>query len=224
MNVITREQAICMFFCEEYNEDNVKKLTKEVDDFVNGEICYTEDPTKPFIQSKRTINQNPFLYHKYQTQESVANINIIEEKEQQLINNHAGLVQFLNAVFLSVDPHNNEVYENLSCSMNDILSYVWKYSYLLQDKNPIGFGKWCSGKDIDLMHGTTKRKKGVDGRTILVRSLYVLKEKYIGKVHKLLFYLHSFNHTIYNSKCCKVYCRTITIIPADHSVFQGGWI
>jgi hypothetical protein len=85
MIVITREQAICMFFCEEYNEDNVKKLTKEVDDFVNGEICYTEDPTKPIILSKRTINQNPFLYHKYQPKKSVANDITIEEQKLQLI-------------------------------------------------------------------------------------------------------------------------------------------
>lgn len=51
----------------------------------NGEICCAEDVTKSFIQSKRVINQNPFLYHKHQIQESVASINAIEKEEQQLI-------------------------------------------------------------------------------------------------------------------------------------------
>lgn len=83
--IITGEQAICMFFCEEYNEDNIKKLTKEVDDIINVEICYTEDPTKPIISRKRTINQNPFLYHKYQPKKSVANDIAIEKQKLQLI-------------------------------------------------------------------------------------------------------------------------------------------
>ncbi|KAI8084166.1 uncharacterized protein B0P05DRAFT_536388 [Gilbertella persicaria] len=95
MIVVTGEQAICMFFCEEYNGDNVEKLTKEVDDFVNSKICYTEDPTKPIILSKRTISQNPFLYHKYPSRESVANDITIEEQKLQLINSHARLLLYL---------------------------------------------------------------------------------------------------------------------------------
>lgn len=65
--------------------------------------------------------------------------------------------------------------------MGDILACVCKYSYLLQDKNPLGFGRWCAGKEIDLPGATVKRKKN-DIVAISVRSLYVLKEKYIGEV------------------------------------------
>lgn len=71
--------------------------------------------------------------------------------------------------------------------MSDILAYVWKYSYLLQDKNPIGFGRWCSGKGIDLIEVTVKRIKVDEAVTISVRSLYVLKEKYIGKIPDFFF-------------------------------------
>lgn len=67
-----------MFFCEEYNKNDVKQFTKEV----NGEVCYTDDPTKPIILSKRTINQN----HKYQPRESVANEIKIEEQKLQVTN------------------------------------------------------------------------------------------------------------------------------------------
>ncbi|KAI8979449.1 hypothetical protein BDF20DRAFT_987710 [Mycotypha africana] len=60
------EQAICILFCEEYNEDNVKKLTKKVDDFANGEICYIKDPTNPIICSLKTLKANS-KYHQYPT-------------------------------------------------------------------------------------------------------------------------------------------------------------
>lgn len=53
--------------------------------------------------------------------------------------------------------------------MGDILAYVWKYTYLLQDSNPNGLGKWYLNKGIDLMYSTTKRRKAVEGVTISVR-------------------------------------------------------
>lgn len=81
------------------------------------------------------------------------------------------------------------MYERQLCSMNNVLAYVWKYSCLLQDKSSVGFGRWCSGKDIDLMRTTTKRQKVDERATISVRSLHVLKEKYIGKALGF-FYIH----------------------------------
>ncbi|KAG1047207.1 hypothetical protein G6F43_010335 [Rhizopus delemar] len=132
------------------------------------------------------MNQNPFLYRKYQARESVANENTNEKERQQLINNYAGLVQFLNSVFVSVDLHNDEVYDKQAYSMNGVLTYVWNYSHLLQDKSPVGFGRWCSGKDIDFIHATVKRKKVDEAATISVRSLYVLKKKYIANVVKFI--------------------------------------
>lgn len=56
------------------------------------------------------------------------------------------------------------------------------------------------------MRSTTKRRKAIEGVTIAVRSLYVLKAKYMGKAHKFFLYLHSFNHVLYGSECRKVYC------------------
>ncbi|KAI8329964.1 hypothetical protein BC941DRAFT_441740 [Chlamydoabsidia padenii] len=47
MVTINREQAICMFYCEPYNESNVVKLSKLIDDMNNIEICYSDDPTEP---------------------------------------------------------------------------------------------------------------------------------------------------------------------------------
>lgn len=61
------------------------------------------------------------------------------------------------------------MYEDRLCSMSDILVYVWKYSYLLQDSNLTGLGKWYSNKGIDLIYSTTKKRKADEGVTISVR-------------------------------------------------------
>jgi hypothetical protein len=65
MITVTREQAICMFYCEEYNETNVAELTKIIDDLKNVEICYLEDPTKPFLCSLKSLKANQLEYHQY---------------------------------------------------------------------------------------------------------------------------------------------------------------
>lgn len=64
-----------------------------------------------------------------------------------------------------------EMYERRFCSTNDVLTYVWKYSYLVQDKISVDVGRWCSRKDIDLTHTTIKRKKVDERTTISVRSV-----------------------------------------------------
>ena len=48
MTTITREQSICMFFCEEYNEANVARWTKKIGAVENIDIYYKDDPTNPF--------------------------------------------------------------------------------------------------------------------------------------------------------------------------------
>ena len=80
MVVVTREQAICMFYCEEYDETNVENLTKEVDAIKNVDICYFDDPLAPVLLCTRTINQNPFKIHKYQKRE------LLEEDAEKTTN------------------------------------------------------------------------------------------------------------------------------------------
>jgi hypothetical protein len=62
---ITREQAICMFFCKEFNEENIKTLVKRIDDMKDIDVCYRDDPTDPVLISSTKFNSNAFLYHKY---------------------------------------------------------------------------------------------------------------------------------------------------------------
>ncbi|KAI7872172.1 hypothetical protein BDF14DRAFT_735621 [Spinellus fusiger] len=65
MVIISREQAVCMFYCEPYNESNVVKFSKLIDDINNVEICYSVDPTEPMLISLKSLYANPFKYHQY---------------------------------------------------------------------------------------------------------------------------------------------------------------
>ncbi|KAI7876508.1 uncharacterized protein EV154DRAFT_526029 [Mucor mucedo] len=63
---ISREQALCMFFYEEYNETNAARLSKLIDDLGNIEICYIDDdPTEPLLISHKRLYSKPFTYLKY---------------------------------------------------------------------------------------------------------------------------------------------------------------
>ncbi|PHZ09665.1 uncharacterized protein RHIMIDRAFT_262112 [Rhizopus microsporus ATCC 52813] len=65
MITISREQAICMFYCQPYNESNASKLSKLIDNMDNIEICYSDDPTEPMLISLQSLHTNSFKYHQY---------------------------------------------------------------------------------------------------------------------------------------------------------------
>ncbi|KAI7896772.1 uncharacterized protein EV154DRAFT_395418, partial [Mucor mucedo] len=62
---ITREKAICIFFCQDYTEFNVKELLKKLENFEDIDICYDEDPFKPMLLCNKRIDSNPQKYKKY---------------------------------------------------------------------------------------------------------------------------------------------------------------
>jgi hypothetical protein len=41
--------------------------------------------------------------------------------------------------------------------MKQILSTVWEYSDIFDDKNTVSFGKWCSSHNVELMKVNTER-------------------------------------------------------------------
>jgi hypothetical protein len=71
MNVnVTREQAICMLFCVEYNDANVAELVKRITDMEDIDVCYEVDPCQPFLLPLVRMNGNPFRYRRYLTRTS----------------------------------------------------------------------------------------------------------------------------------------------------------
>ncbi|KAG2192432.1 hypothetical protein INT46_000764 [Mucor plumbeus] len=67
--------------------------------------------------------------------------------------------------------------------MKQIYCTVLNYSDDLNYKNLNSFIKWCSYKKLDFLQVGTKRKivEGDDKKTARTRSLYVLKDDYLGK-------------------------------------------
>lgn len=50
-----------MFFSEEYNEENVAKLSKKIDDFGSFDVCYEIDPRKLVLLFLARIHPEPFI-------------------------------------------------------------------------------------------------------------------------------------------------------------------
>jgi hypothetical protein len=66
MNInVSREQAICMLFCVEYNNVNVAGLVKRINDMKDIDVCYETDPCEPILISLKRIYGNPLKYHRY---------------------------------------------------------------------------------------------------------------------------------------------------------------
>ncbi|KAI8091298.1 uncharacterized protein B0P05DRAFT_463368 [Gilbertella persicaria] len=54
-----------MFFYVDYTEENVKKYSKQLEDFGNVEICYNTKPNQPILVSMERIRNQPESYHLY---------------------------------------------------------------------------------------------------------------------------------------------------------------
>ncbi|KAG1140683.1 hypothetical protein G6F37_012940 [Rhizopus arrhizus] len=195
MPIISKEQAVCIFYCQAYNESNVAELTKRIEEMKDVDICYLEDPTEPILACIITINSRPFRYHLYPTGIPRADDNQQEENKVQFVS-HAQIIQFLNITYLPSDPMNEEVYECKSLTNSDILSMVWKYTDLFDEKTVVSFGQWCVNK-VDFTAAHSKRKQCDSGK-VSVRSLFVAKEQYIAK--KVLDYLPHYQLFVQNLK------------------------
>ncbi|KAI7903278.1 uncharacterized protein BX663DRAFT_551574 [Cokeromyces recurvatus] len=55
---ITREQAVYMFFGEEFNEVNKSVLVKRIDEMKDIDVCYIDDPTVPMYPKKSNFENN----------------------------------------------------------------------------------------------------------------------------------------------------------------------
>ncbi|KAI7898000.1 uncharacterized protein BX663DRAFT_582840 [Cokeromyces recurvatus] len=117
MVIVTKEQALCVFYCEPLTKFNVEKFSKIIEDLENVEICYYDDPKRPFLQcTKKQFTRNP------------------------LKSIHIKLVQLLNLIYLPDDI----IYERQLLSMKDILSKVWEYSSLFDGDNSSSFNRFVS--------------------------------------------------------------------------------
>jgi hypothetical protein len=62
-----RERAVCMFYCEEFNDKNVARLLKRIEDPGELDICYENDPVKPVLVLRTRILAELYIYKRYES-------------------------------------------------------------------------------------------------------------------------------------------------------------
>lgn len=93
--------------------------------------------------------------------------------------NHAQVIQFINLLYLPNDPMKKEVYEFKTLSKSDILSTVWKHTYLFDEKFAHAFRQWCLNK-VDFAAINPTRLNHDSGK-ISTRPLFVVTKNYLSK-------------------------------------------
>ncbi|KAI8997478.1 hypothetical protein BDB01DRAFT_714128 [Pilobolus umbonatus] len=187
--IICREQAICIFYCKEFTEENVAICSKKIEDIGDVDICYLVDPTDPVLVLDIRVNTLPFKFHRYISNQEESNSNIpsqeTQEKERVQLNSLAQVVQFINEVFVPFNPHNHAVYTPKQISTKDVFRIVSGYTDYFDNKNIQSFTTWSSKKKLHFFKAEEMRKKQKtenDVATKRVRMLYVMKEGFIGNV------------------------------------------
>ncbi|KAI8142344.1 hypothetical protein BJV82DRAFT_516911, partial [Fennellomyces sp. T-0311] len=169
-----------------YNDENVVKYSKIIDNLEDIEICYRTDPTKPMLLCTRTINSDPFHIFKYPKKSGVmsSTSSLVADRPKMKLATLAQVTAFLDAVYLPENPNNTEAYEPISISVNDVLALLWQHTYLMSDFTPIGLSRWCSTSKIDFMTVLPKRKLMETGQKVSIRPVFALKPVYIGTVYQ----------------------------------------
>jgi hypothetical protein len=62
----------------------------------------------------------------------------------------------------------------------EILSFMWKYTSLFNGRNVNGIENWLKSAKVSLVDSPIKKINNSSGEKVQVRSLYVLKDKYLG--------------------------------------------
>ncbi|KAI9363846.1 hypothetical protein BD770DRAFT_380608 [Pilaira anomala] len=82
--IICREQAICIFYCKEFNEENVAICSKKkIEDIGDVDICYIDGPTDPVLVLKLRINTLPFKFHRYVSNQEKSGSIISSQEETE---------------------------------------------------------------------------------------------------------------------------------------------
>ncbi|KAI9301128.1 hypothetical protein BJ944DRAFT_11032 [Cunninghamella echinulata] len=201
---VTREQAACILFCEEITENNMSKLTKQIDSMKDIEICYEKDPLKPMLLPTVRINSNPFCYLRYLCNTSKLESKIKDKNCQGVqFTSESQIIQFLNEVYLPSNPYNDEVYEFKHVTIKEILSLIWKYTAIFDDKSISSLASWCSARKIHFttIHTSRKLIKNDNKERVRYRELYVIKDKFIDGIAKgIIEYIPRFQQYILNLK------------------------
>lgn len=84
ITTITREQALCLLFCKEHNEDNIKMILEKVALYEDLEIFHAGDPLQPMLLPHVRIHLDPFGFRKYHSEADTGSQEVQEETNVNL--------------------------------------------------------------------------------------------------------------------------------------------
>ncbi|KAI8050750.1 hypothetical protein BDF21DRAFT_441384 [Thamnidium elegans] len=127
-----------------------------------------------------------FYHQGYNDTKAIELLNAIEKLDLEICykdNLCKPFLLYTNSI--KAGPYNNHIYQKTTKTPernNQIEN--------LPEKTAYGFGKWCNSRKLFLTESQIKRKYDDLQQKVSVRSLYVLKDEYIGKT----FSNHSWFH------------------------------
>ncbi|KAI8875035.1 hypothetical protein K501DRAFT_280757 [Backusella circina FSU 941] len=163
MTIISREEAVCLFYVVPYNQKNVNKYASIINQIEDVDICFTRNPKKPRLLCTRIIYANSFDIHLYKSQTDQETDNIHEnvvENEQIVVDDNKSEEQlklFMEIVYLSTDPKSIE-YEQRFISLNNIMSDLWEFPLVSQEEPISKFITWCTSHKFEFLSTKVKRK------------------------------------------------------------------
>ncbi|KAG1146844.1 hypothetical protein G6F38_004657 [Rhizopus arrhizus] len=106
---ITRDQAICRFFCEDYSKESAARLSKKIEEFGSFDVCYENDPKRPVLMHLSVIRNDPTTFKRYLTGYSALDLKKAVETKSELVSERQ-VIMFLNEVYKTTNPQNEAVY------------------------------------------------------------------------------------------------------------------
>lgn len=191
---ITRDAALCMYFYEEYTNENVKKCKERIEKWGNVEICYNTSPKEPIVVLKQRILGDPFTYRKYRESQQLSLVEEVGKRKRfelstlkrttyfwsltfnSLLETDAQLKLFLNEAFCYEDPNNSKVYKIKSVATKEIFETIQLYASLFNQRTAQAFAKWCSTHSVSFLKAKPDRNSNSRKR-----QLYILDDTYYGK-------------------------------------------
>ncbi|KAG2228775.1 hypothetical protein INT48_001714 [Thamnidium elegans] len=189
--MISKEEASCIFYCEEFEEENVKTCMQNIQLSPDVDLCYNNDPNEPFLVCKLRIYGSPKCYKLYKSKEVLEQVQagveeaVNSDKKEDLTlgkdKNGSQIVEFLNYIYRPPEEDLfDSRYKPALVSDKDILSTVSYFTTKFYKKGPLGFSQWLSHQKLDLTAVKPQRKSLKTGNEIRIRKrqLNVLNDKY----------------------------------------------
>ncbi|KAG2190613.1 hypothetical protein INT47_009245 [Mucor saturninus] len=175
---ITRDQAVCRFFCEDYSKENAAKLSKRIEELGTFDVCYENDSNRPVHVHLSVIRNDPTTFKRYLSECSIVDLEDKVGAKAELVTERE-VVMFLNEVYKTTDPKNEALYSMQEIETKKVYESVISKAEFMSKKSEIGFASWCSKRKVNFISAphTRKRHRGLNLR---LRTLYVMKHEFRG--------------------------------------------